>query len=170
MKILSIISVGGRLIKLMGICIVVMLAFNACDSAQSILLGNNKTFYDYALSDSNRVRLRCMYFNGTYFFSFELKGEYVLNPRSLNLIANDENIRVVTSIPSQRGNNIEKNNTLVKDNSICMGIKLVRKDKTQEIKLPPVIYVLPSDFFMHNGQRVITDSLRIVLKKPEYIK
>ena len=76
----------------------------------------------------------------------------------------------MTSIPSQRGNNIEKNNTLVKDNSICMGIKLVRKDKTQEIKLPPVIYVLPSDFFMHNGQRVISDSLRIVLKKPEYIK
>lgn len=170
MKILSIISVGGRLIKLMGVCLVVVLAFNACDSAQSILLGNNKTFYDYALSDSNRVRLSCMYFHGFYFLNFNLKGEYVLNPDSFKMMTCDDNIKIMKSNVNYERDYIKKNNTIVKNVSITRWIIFEQKDKSREIQRPLVVYVLPSGFIMHNGQRVITDSLRIVLKKPEYIK
>ena len=167
MKILSIISVGGRLIKLMGVCLVVMLAFNACDIAYSIPLRNNEHFYDFALSDSNRVRLSCMYFHGFYYLNFNLKGEYVLNPDSFKMMTYDENIKVMKSNVNYEGDYIKKNNTIVKNVSITRWIIFEQKDKSREIQSPLVVYVLPSGFIMYNGHRVITDSLRIVLKKPE---
>ena len=104
MKILSIVTVGGRHIKWLGLYMIFMLSVQSCDMG-FILPLNNKFSYDISLSEDSMVKVRSMYFNGWHYLLFDLKGEYVI--------------------------------------------------------------VLPSNCIMRNNKRVLTDSLRIVLRRPK---
>ncbi len=104
-----------------------------------------------------------MYFGGWYYLLFNLKGDYVLNPDSLQLDFCDENINVGKSFPFSGTNTYKANNTHVKNRIISVQLRYERQVKGDEDSL--ALFVLPSDFLMCNEKRVLTDSLRIVLKK-----
>ena len=109
------------------------------------------------------VKVSSMYFNGWYYLLFNLKGDYVLNPDSLRLHFCDKNIKVGRSFPFSETNTYKNNNTHVKNRILSIQLRYERQDKGDEDTL--ALSILPSDFLMCNEKRVLTDSLRIVLRK-----
>ena len=163
MKILSKMIVNCRRIKWLGICIFFLLSLQSCDMGFILPLDNNKFSYDIPLSENRMVKVSSMYFNGWYYLLFDLKGDYMLNPDSLRLDFCDKNINVGRSFPFSETNTYKNNNTHVKNKIISIQLRYERQDKGDEDSL--ALFVLPSDFIMCNDKRVLTDSLRIVLKK-----
>ena len=109
------------------------------------------------------VKVSSMYFGGWYYLLFNLKGDYVLNPDSLRLDFCDKNIKVGKSFPFSGTNTYKNNNTHVKNKIISVQLRYERQGVGDKDSL--ALFVLPSDFIMCNEKRVLTDSLRIVLKK-----
>jgi len=163
MKILSKMIVSCRRIKWLGLCIFFLLSLQSCDIGFILPLDNNKFSYDIPLSENRMVKVSSMYFNGWYYLLFDLKGDYVLNPDSLRLDFCDKNIKVGKSFPFSETNTYKANNTHVKNRIISVKLGYERQDKRVEDSL--ALFVLPSDFIMCNEKRVLTDSLRIVLRK-----
>ena len=163
MKILSKMIVSCRRIKRLGICIFFLLSLQSCDTGFILPLDNNKFSYDIPLSENRMVKVSSMYFNGWYYLHFDLKGEYVMNPDSLRLHFYDKNIKVGKSFPFSETDTYKANNTHVKNRIISVKLRYERQDKGNEDSL--ALFVLPSDFIMCNDKRVLTDSLRIVLRK-----
>lgn len=163
MKILSKMIVNCRRIKWLGICIFFLLSLQSCDMGFILPLDNNKFSYDIPLSENRMVKVSSMYFNGWYYLLFDLKGDYMLNPDSLRLDFCDKNIKVGKSFPFSETNTYKNNNTHVKNKIISIQLRYERQDKGDEDSL--ALFVLPSDFIMCNEKRVLTDSLRIVLRK-----
>ena len=163
MKILSKMIVTCRRIKWLGLCIFFLLSLQSCDTGFTLPLDNNKFNHDIHLSENRMVKVSSMYFGGWYYLSFNLKGDYVLNPDSLRLDFCDKNIKVGKSFPFSGINTYKDNNTHVKNKIISVQLRYVRQDKRVEDSL--ALSILPSDFLMCNEKRVLTDSLRIVLKK-----
>ena len=163
MKILSKMIVSCRRIKWLGLCIFFLLSLQSCDIGFTLPLGNNKFSYDIPLFENRMVKVSSMYFNGWYYLHFNLKGEYILNPDSLRLDFCDKNIKVGRSFPFSETNTYKNNNTHVKNRILSVQLRYERQDKGNEDSL--ALFVLPSDFIMCNDKRVLTDSLRIVLRK-----
>lgn len=163
MKILSKMIVSCRRIKWLGLCIFFLLSLQSCDIGFILPLDNNKFSYDIPLSENRMVKVSSMYFNGWYYLLFDLKGDYVLNPDSLRLDFCDKNIKVGRSFPFSGINTYKNNNTHVKNRIIAVQLRYERQGEGDEDSL--ALFVLPSDFIMCNDKRVLTDSLRIVLRK-----
>ncbi|WP_257885574.1 hypothetical protein [Prevotella melaninogenica] len=163
MKILSKMIVSCRRIKWLGLCIFFLLSLQSCDTGFTLPLDNNKFNHDIHLSENRMVKVSSMYFGGWYYLSFNLKGDYVLNPDSLRLDFCDKNIKVGKSFPFSGINTYKDNNTHVKNKIISVQLRYERQGVGDEDSL--ALFVLPSDFLMCNEKRVLTDSLRIVLKK-----
>ena len=160
---LSKMIVSCRRIKRLGICIFFLLSLQSCDMGFILPLDNNKFSYDIPLSENRMVKVSSMYFGGWYYLLFNLKGDYVLNPDSLRLDFCDKNIKVGKSFPFSGTNTYKANHTHVKNRIISVQLRCERQDKRVEDSL--ALSILPSDFLMCNEKRVLTDSLRIVLKK-----
>lgn len=163
MKILSKMIVSCRRIKWLGLCIFFLLSLQSCDTGFILPLDNNKFSYDIHLSENRMVKVSSMYFRGWYYLHFDLKGEYVMNPDSLRLHFYDKNIKVGKSFPFSETDTYKANNTRVKNRIISVKLGCERQDKRVEDSF--ALSILPSDFLMCNEKRVLTDSLRIVLKK-----
>lgn len=163
MKILSKMIVSCRRIKWLGLCIFFLLSLLSCDMGFILPLDNNKFSHDIYLSENRMVKVSSMYFHGWYYLLFDLKGEYVMNPDSLRLHFYDKNIKVGKSFPFSGTNTYKNNNTHVKNRIISVKLRYERQGEGDEDSL--ALFVLPSDFIMCNDKRVLTDSLRIVLKK-----
>jgi len=163
MKILSKMIVSYRRIKWLGLYVFFLLSLLSCDTGFILPLDNNKFSHDILLSENRMVKVSSMYFNGWYYLLFNLKGEYVMNPDSLLLDFYDKNIKVGKSFPFSGTNTYKANNTHVKNRIISVQLRCERQDKRVEDSL--ALSILPSDFLMYNEKRVLTDSLRIVLKK-----
>ena len=163
MKILSKMIVSCRRIKWLGLCIFFLLSLQSCDIGFILPLDNNKFSYDIPLSENRMVKVSSMYFNGWYYLLFNLKGDYVLNPDSLRLDFCDKNIKVGKSFPFSGTNTYKNNNTHVKNRIIAVKLRYERQGEGDEDTL--ALSILPSDFLMSNEKRVLTDSLRIVLRK-----
>ena len=163
MKILSKMIVSCRRIKWLGLCIFFLLSLLSCDTGFTLPLDNNKFSHDIHLSENRMVKVSSVYFGGWYYLLFNLKGDYVLNPDSLRLDFCDKNIKVGRSFPFSGTNTYKNNNTRVKNRIISVKLGYERQDKRVEDSL--ALSILPSDFLMCNEKRVLTDSLRIVLKK-----
>ena len=86
-----------------------------------------------------------------------------MNPDSLRLDFCDKSIKVGKSFPFSGTDTYKANNTHVKNRIISVKLRYERQDKGNEDSL--ALFVLPSDFIMCNEKRVLTDSLRIVLRK-----
>lgn len=86
-----------------------------------------------------------------------------MNPDSLRLDFYDKNIKVGKSFPFSGTNTYKANNTHVKKRIISVQLRYERQGKGCEDSL--ALSILPSDFLMCNDKRVLTDSLRIVLRK-----
>ena len=86
-----------------------------------------------------------------------------MNPDSLRLHFCDNNIKMGKSFPFSGTNTYKYNNTHVKNRILSVQLRYERQVKGDEDSL--ALFVLPSDFIMCNDKRVLTDSLRIVLKK-----
>ena len=163
MKILSKMIVSYRRIKWFGLYVFFLLSLLSCDTGFILPLDNNKFSHDILLSENRMVKVSSMYFNGWYYLLFNLKGEYVMNPDSLLLDFYDKNIKVGKSFPFSGTNTYKANNTHVKNRIISVQLRCERPDKRVEDSL--ALSILPLDFLMCNEKRVLTDSLRIVLKK-----
>lgn len=163
MKILSKMIVSCRRIKWLGLCIFFLLSLLSCDTGFTLPLDNNKFSHDIHLSENRMVKVSSMYFGGWYYLLFDLKGDYVLNPDSLQLDFYDKNIKVGKSFPFSGTNTYKNNNMHVKNRIIAVQLRYERQGVGDEDSL--ALFVLPSDFIMCNEKRVLTDSLRIVLKK-----
>lgn len=163
MKILSKMIVSCRRIKWLGLCIFFLLSLQSCDTGFTLPLDNNKFSHDIHLSENRMVKVSSMYFGGWYYLHFNLKGEYVMNPDSLRLDFYDKNIKVGKSFPFSGTNTYKANNTHVKNRIISVKLGYERQGEGNEDSL--ALFVLPSDFIMCNDKRVLTDSLRIVLRK-----
>ena len=155
--------VSCRRIKWLGLCIFFLLSLQSCDIGFTLPLDNNKFSHDIHLSENRMVKVSSMYFGGLYYLLFNLKGDYVLNPDSLRLDFCDKNIKVGKSFPFSGTNTYKANSTHVKNKIISVQLRCERRDKRVEDSL--ALSILPSDFLMCNEKRVLTDSLRIVLKK-----
>lgn len=90
-----------------------------------------------------------------------------MNPDSLKLEFCDKNIIVGKLLSCSETNTYKKNNTYVKNRLITVQLRYERKDKEQGIDDSLVVFVLPSNCIMRNNKRVLTDSLRIVLRRPK---
>ena len=163
MKYFSQMIFSCRRIKQLGLCIFFLLSLQSCDIGFTLPLDNNKFSHDIHLSENRMVKVSSMYFGGWYYLLFNLKGDYVLNPDSLRLDFCDKNIKVGKSFPFSETNTYKANNTHVKNRIISVKLGYERQDKRVEDSL--ALFVLPSDFIMCNEKRVLTDSLRIVLRK-----
>ena len=163
MKYFSQMIVSCRRIKWLGLCIFFLLSLQSCDTGFTLPLDKNKFSHDIHLSENRMVKVSSMYFGGWYYLLFNLKGDYVLNPDSLRLDFCDKNIKVGKSFPFSGTNTYKNNNTHVKNKIISVQLRYERQDKRVEDSL--ALSILPSDFLMCNEKRVLTDSLRIVLKK-----
>lgn len=163
MKILSKMIVSCRRIKQLGLCIFFLLSLQSCDIGFTLPLDNNKFSHDIHLSENRMVKVSSIYFGGWYYLSFNLKGDYVLNPDSLRLDFCDKNIKVGKSFPFSGTNTYKNNNTHVKNRIIAVKLRYERQGEGGEDTL--ALFVLPSDFLMCNEKRVLTDSLRIVFRK-----
>ena len=163
MKYFSQMIFSCRRIKWLGLCIFFLLSLQSCDIGFILPLDNNKFSYDIPLSENRMVKVSSMYFNGWYYLHFNLKGEYVMNPDSLRLDFYDKNIKVGKSFPFSGTNTYKANNTHVKNRIISVKLGYERQGEGNEDSL--ALFVLPSDFIMCNDKRVLTDSLRIVLRK-----
>lgn len=163
MKILSKMIVSCRRIKWLGLCIFFLLSLQSCDIGFILPLDNNKFSHDIPLSENSMVKVSSMYFGGWYYLLFNLKGDYVLNPDSLQLDFYDKNIKVGKSFPFSGINTYKNNNTHVKNKIISVQLRYERQGVGDEDSL--ALFVMPSDFIMCNDKRVLTDSLRIVLRK-----
>ena len=163
MKNLSKMIFSCRHIKWLGLCIFFLLSLQSCDTGFTLPLDNNGFSHDIHLSENRMVKVSSIYFGGWYYLSFNLKGDYVLNPDSLRLDFCDKNIKVGKSFPFSGTNTYKANNTHVKNKIISVQLRYERQDKRVEDSL--ALFVLPSDFIMCNDKRVLTDSLRIVLRK-----
>lgn len=152
-----------RRIKWLGLCIFFLLSLQSCDIGFILPLDNNKFSYDIHLSENRMVKVSSMYFNGWYYLHFNLKGEYVMNPDSLRLHFCDKSIKVGKFFPFSETNTYKNNNTYVKNKIISVQLRYERQGEGDEDSL--ALFVLPSDFIMCNEKRVLTDSLRIVLRK-----
>ena len=86
-----------------------------------------------------------------------------MNPDSLRLHFCDRNIKVGRSFPFFGTNTYKANNTHVKNRILSVQLRYERQVKGNEDSL--ALSILPSDFLMCNEKRVLTDSLRIVLRK-----
>lgn len=155
--------VSCRRIKWLGLCIFFLLSLQSCDIGFTLPLDNNKFSHDIHLSENRMVKVSSIYFGGWYYLLFNLKGEYVLNPDSLRLDFCDKSIKVGKSFPFSETNTYKANNTHVKNRIISVKLGYERQDKRVEDSL--ALSILPSDFLMCNEKRVLTDSLRIVLRK-----
>ena len=155
--------VSYRRVKWLGLYVFFLLSLLSCDTGFNLPLDNNKFSYDIPLSENRMVKVSSMYFNGWYYLHFDLKGEYVMNPDSLRLDFCDKNIKVGKSFPFSGTNTYKNNNTHVKNKIISVKLRYERQGVGDEDTL--ALFVLPSDFIMCNDKRVLTDSLRIVLKK-----
>lgn len=155
--------VSYRRVKWLGLYAFFLLSLLSCDMGFILPLDNNKFSYDIHLSENRMVKVSSMYFNGWYYLHFNLKGEYVMNPDSLRLHFCDKSIKVGKSFPFSGTNTYKNNNTHVKNKIISIKLRYERQDKGNEDTL--ALFVLPSDFIMCNDKRVLTDSLRIVLRK-----
>ena len=156
-------TVSYRRIKWFGLYVFFLLSLLSCDTGFILPLDNNKFSHDILLSENRMVKVSSMYFGGWYYLLFNLKGDYVLNPDSLRLDFCDKNIKVGKSFPFSGINTYKNNNTHVKNRIISVQLRFERQDKGVEDSL--ALSILPSDFLMCNEKRVLTDSLRIVLKK-----
>lgn len=163
MNILSKMIVSYRRIKWFGLYVFFLLSLLSCDTGFILPLDNNKFSHDIHLSENRMVKVSSMYFNGWYYLLFNLKGEYVMNPGSLRLDFYDKNIKVGKSFPFSGTNTYKANNTHVMNRIISVQLRYERQDKGSEDSL--ALSILPSDFLMCNEKRVLTDSLRIVLRK-----
>ena len=155
--------VSYRRVKWLGLYAFFLLSLLSCDMGFILPLDNNKFSHDIYLSENRMVKVSSIYFGGWYYLSFNLKGDYVLNPDSLRLHFCDKNIKVGKSFPFSETNTYKANNTHVKNRIISVKLGYERQDKRVEDSL--ALFVLPSDFIMCNDKRVLTDSLRIVLRK-----
>lgn len=155
--------VSCQRIKRFGFCIFFLLSLQSCDTEFILPLDNNKFSYDIPLSENRMVKVSSMYFGGWYYLLFNLKGDYVLNPDSLRLHFCNKNIKVGKSFPFSETNTYKTNNTHVKNRILSVQLRYERQVKGNEDSL--ALSILPSDFLMSNEKRVLTDSLRIVLKK-----
>ena len=155
--------VSYRRVKWFGLYVFFLLSLQSCDTGFVLPLDNNKFSHDIHLSENRMVKVSSMYFGGWYYLSFNLKGDYVLNPDSLRLDFCDKNIKVGKSFPFSGINTYKANNTHVKNRIISVQLRYERQGVGDEDSL--ALFVLPSDFIMCNDKRVLTDSLRIVLRK-----
>lgn len=167
MRILSTITAGGQPIKWLGLYIIIILSVLSCDIGVILPLDNNKLSYDVVLSENCMVKIGCMYFHGSHYILFDLEGEYVINPDSLRFSISDDNIELLKLSPYSGTEIYKKNNTYIKNRTIAVRLRYELKDKSQEIKQPSVLFVLPSNFIMKNDKRVLGDSIRIVLNRPK---
>ena len=163
MKNLSKMIFSCRHIKQLGLCFFFLLSLLSCDTGFTLPLDNNKFSHDIHLSENRMVKVSSIYFGGWYYLSFNLKGEYVMNPDSLRLHFYDKNITVWKSFPFSETNTYKANNTHVKNKIISVKLRYERQGEGDKDSL--ALFVLPSDFIMCNDKRVLTDSLRIVLRK-----
>jgi len=150
-------------IKWLGLYAFFLLSLLSCDTGFILPLDNNKFSHDIHLSENRMVKVSSMYFNGWYYLLFDLKGDYVLNPDSLRLDFYDKNIKVGKSFPFSGTNTYKANHTHVKNKIISVQLRYERQGEGDEDSL--ALSILPSDFLMCNDKRVLTDSLRIVLRK-----
>lgn len=155
--------VSYRRVKWLGLYAFFLLSLLSCDMGFILPLDNNKFSHDIYLSENRMVTVSSMYFHGWYYLLFDLKGEYVMNPDSLRLHFYDKNITVWKSFPFSETDTYKANNTRVKNKIISVQLRFERRDKRVEDSL--ALSILPSDFLMCNEKRVLTDSLRIVLRK-----
>jgi len=155
--------VSYRRIIRFGLYVFFLLSLLSCDTGFTLPLDNNKFSHDIPLSENRMVKVSSIYFGGWYYLSFTLKGEYVMNPDSLRLDFYDKNIKVGKSFPFSGTNTYKANNTHVKNRIISVQLRYERQGVGDEDSL--ALFILPSDFLMCNEKRVLTDSLRIVLKK-----
>ena len=140
--------------------------FLSCDVGYCLPVENKPEMSKGIVTETGTVRIDGMYFQRLYYFNCDLKGSYVINIDSLKLNLSDDNLIL-------RPNNIyisrdikSKNNASVKNILIQKRLIFDRKDKTKEIQKPLLLTVLPSDFIMCNGKRIINDTLIIELKDP----
>ena len=155
--------VSYRRVKWLGLYAFFLLSLLSCDMGFILPLDNNKFSHDIYLSENRMVKVSSMYFHGWYYLLFDLKGEYVMNPDSLRLHFYDKNITVWKSFPFSETDTYKANNTRVKNRIISVKLRYERQGVGDEDTL--ALFVLPSDFIMCNDKRVLTDSLRIVLRK-----
>lgn len=166
MKILSIIIHGGihiqggnRTEHYLFVLILSCLLCSCGDIAYFLPFEGQSHPFLFLKTDTDSIRINCMYFQGSYYLDYSLKDDCIVNYDSLKLQTNDDNLLIYKDLP---GKGIHKYNVR-KDGCLSIGLGFIRKDKSISVADPLVLSILPSDFITYNGKRITNDTLRVAL-------
>lgn len=166
MKILSTIIHGGIHIlhvnKLKHCLFFILPCFlcSCCDVAYNLTFEEQSYPFIYLKADTGTVWINCMYFQGSYYLNYGMKGEYTVNFDSLKLLTNNDNLVVRNNLPPKEVHTYK----LRKEGILSIQLGFYRKSPSISITNPVVLSILPSSFITYNGQRITNDTLRVKLK------
>lgn len=165
MKILSTIIHGGIRVlygnKLKHCLFVLILPYFlcSCDIWHNLTFEGQSHPFICIKKDMGTIRINCMYYQGSYYLDYYMKGECTVNYDSLKLQTNDDNLVIHNYLPL-KGVRTYK---LRKEEYLSIPLGFERKDVSLGIVNPLVLSILPSDFITINGQRITNDTLRVEL-------
>ncbi len=167
MKILSIIIHGGtqRLrgnnkLKHCLFFLILTCFFYSCDIwHMQAFEGYNKRIVELQ-NETSTIQVSCSYFHGCYYLHYSLKGDCTVNYDSLKLCTNDDNLIILSYLPCKGVHEYKQR----KEESFSIRLGFNRKETSISEVEPLVLSILPSNFIMYNGQRIINDTLRVELK------
>lgn len=122
MKILSIITGGGKCVKLFYVFIITALSVVSCDTGFFLTFEKSYQLSVEIPTETGVASIRCMNFMGNYYLLYDLKGNYMLNPDSIKLMLNDENIASQDLEPVINGKKKIRNIERVKDCSLSIAL------------------------------------------------
>lgn len=157
MKILSIITSGGRLF--MVFTLLLIMCFMSCDYSQRLLINAKPDFISY-LMDENNIRIAASTFGRDYFLF--IRSDSALNAQP-NSFQYEFDADVVFENILFYNNKIRYN----KKDVYCYDVIF---------QTAPVLFhattlkIIPNDYIQYKGKRVIDDTLYINLNANEYKK
>lgn len=166
MKILSIIihcvtqNLCGNKIKFYLLFLISTCFFYSCD------IWHLQTFEGYnsqiveVQNEASTIQVSCSYFHGCYYLHYSLKGDCTVNYDSLKLCTNDDNLMIQCYLPCNGVHEYKQR----KEEPLSIRLGFNRRGASISEVEPLVLSILPSNFIMYNGQRIINDTLRVELK------
>ena len=158
--------VGGYNIRITLIIVFISL-LQSCDTGYLLTFRNNKEKKIEVVTPTGNLEIHCSYFCGHYYLVYNLKGEYEINPDSLRLETNSNDVKINYNMPMNGSVSYRNNKTQIRNKSIS--VKLILENDNYSFT-PLVLSILPSYFITSNGKQVLYDTLKVELPNQRNFK
>lgn len=159
MKILSIITSGGRLF--MVFTLLLIMCFMSCDCSQLLLINAKPDFISYTM-DENNIRIVASTFGRDYFLKIN-------SDSALNAQPNSFQYEFDANVVFENISFNNKKRRYNKKDFYCYDVIFRTANFTPSANTI-TLKIIPNDYIQYKGKRVIDDTLYINLNPNEYKK